>query len=287
MNCSINIEHIEMNFHGKMALQDVNLKVKEGEIIGLLGPSGAGKTTLIKILTGQLTQTNGVAEILNQDTTHLDNQTLSKIGMVLDTSGLYQRLDCYSNLLLYVRLHKVGKDRIHEVMKQVGLEDAMHTVCGKLSKGMTQRFILARAILHRPKLLFLDEPTSGLDPLSARDIHNLIKKLQEEGTTIFLTTHNMEEAHKLCDHVALLHEGKIVEYGSPSELCSKYDHEHKVIITDNDDQKIEFHNLQENALLIADYFKQGKVKEIHSVQPNLETIFIHLTGKELDHDVTL
>ena len=209
MKDSILVQHLKMQFQNKTVLQDIDLKISKGEIFGLLGPSGAGKTTLIKILTGQLRQTSGTAQILGANTMELDHTTYTQIGMVLDQAGLYDRLSCYDNLALFAEIYKIPKTQIAKVLEKVDLQKAIKLPVSKLSKGMKQRLVLARAIMHKPKLLFLDEPTSALDPATARYIHELILEEKAKGTTIFLTTHNMEEAAKLCDHVGLLNEGKL------------------------------------------------------------------------------
>lgn len=277
---SICMNQVSKAFGDKKVLNNINITVPQGEVFGLLGPSGAGKTTLIKILTGQLSY-EGTATILGRNCRNLDRSIYSEIGMVMDNSGIYQRLSLYDNLLLFTKFHGIPKKDILEALTRVGLKDR-RTLAGKLSKGMKQRLILARALLHHPKLLFLDEPTSGLDPTTANEIHKLLEELKEKGTTIFLTTHNMEEAHKLCDHVALLNEGTIVEYGAPSELCRKYNTDNLITILDKDGNTVSLLNSPENSQIIADYFARNQVEAIHSSEPNLETVFMKLTGKELD-----
>lgn len=277
----IYMEHIQKSFHGKSVLKDINCTVKEGEIFGLLGPSGAGKTTMINILTGQLKVDGGSAQILGTSCEKLTDEVHAQIGMVLDNNGLYDRLSCYDNLAIFAEIFKVPKSRIKQVLRKVKLEDAVKTTVSKLSKGMTQRLVLARAILHSPKLLFLDEPTSGLDPATVQEIHKLIFELREKGTTIFLTTHNMEEATKLCDNISLLNEGSIVEYGSPDALCRKYNTQKAIRISLKDGQNVELSCDNNSAVKIADYFAGDMVESIHSSEPNLETVFITLTGRKL------
>lgn len=277
---SICIEQLAKSFGSKQVLNKISLSVSEGELFGLLGPSGAGKTTLIKILTGQLSY-SGDAHILGKSCDRLDRSIYADIGIVTDNSGIYERLSCYDNLRLFASLHGIKKDIIPVILKRVGLNNK-RVQAGKLSKGMRQRLILARALLHNPKILFLDEPTSGLDPATANDIHSLLLELKAAGTTIFLTTHNMLEAHKLCDHVALLCDGKIVEYGVPDELCRKYNDKNTITILGKDGQSVCFYNTPEYAAAIADYFSRDNVAAIHSSEPNLETVFMKLTGKELD-----
>lgn len=277
----INLEHIKKCFEEKVALKDISLQVKEGEILGLLGPSGAGKTTLLKIITGQLKVDGGKSQVLGKQSKQLTDQEYSQMGMVLDNCGLYTRLSVYENLLLFIRLYHLPKARIDEVLEQVGLGEAKKVAVQKLSKGMIQRLVLARAILNKPKLLFLDEPTSGLDPATAKMIHELILKLREEGTTVFLTTHNMEEATKLCDQVALLFEGEIIEYGSPKAICLKHNLENKITITLKNGELVDVEHSPRAGEEIAKYFAKDEVVAIHSAEPNLENVFIKLTGKEL------
>jgi ABC-2 type transport system ATP-binding protein len=184
-------------------------------------------------------------------------------------------------MMLFARLYGKKKKDVIEILNQVGLTD-INISAGKLSKGMKQRLILARALLHQPKILFLDEPTSGLDPSTANEIHKLLQRLKKDGTTIFLTTHNMEEAYKLCDHIALLNDGVIVEYGVPEELCRKYNRNNSITILCRDGNSITFPNESSSAASIAELVSENRVETIHSSEPNLEQVFMSLTGKELN-----
>jgi ABC-2 type transport system ATP-binding protein len=141
---------------------------------------------------------------------------------MLDADGLYPRLNCLDNLNIFADMYGIPRKKSLEALKNVGLGESAKKSVSALSKGMRQRLALARAILHKPKVLFLDEPTSGLDPATAKGIHKLIRGLCDNGTTVFLTTHNMEEAIKLCNHIALLFKGKIVEQGVPAEICERH-----------------------------------------------------------------
>jgi len=209
----IQMNNIVKQFGKQTVLSDITFNAKEREIFGLLGPSGAGKTTIINILTNQLTPDGGSYSV---------GATSLETGLMLDEDGLYVRLSCLDNLNVFAGIYGIPKHKSTEALESVGLGNAAKKAVHQLSKGMRQRLALARAILHKPKVLFLDEPTSGLDPTTARGIHKLIDNLKNNGATIFLTTHNMEEAVKLCDHVALLHKGKIVEYGVPIEVCQRH-----------------------------------------------------------------
>ena len=231
----IEMNDVCKNFGSELVLNRVSFKVNKQEVFGLLGPSGAGKTTIINILNNILSCDSG---------THKIKANNEEIGLMLDEDGLFTRLSCKENLEIFARIYNIDKTKISLALREVGLTKAANKAVSELSKGMRQRLALARAILHQPKVLFLDEPTSGLDPGTAKGIHNLIKDIKVKGATIFLTTHNMEEAVKLCDHVALLHKGVIVEQGEPLVICEKY-------------------------------------QAIKTV-PDLEVVFIKLTGVELE-----
>lgn len=281
MKSIVEMKHIKMLFGEKQALDDINISVAEGEIFGLLGPSGAGKTTMIKILTGQLAPTAGEASIFGEKVNGIKEEVYERIGMVLDTSGLYSRLTCYDNLKVFAEIHGIDKSIIDWVLEVVQLSDVKKKQVSKLSKGMAQRLVFARAILHDPDLLFLDEPTSGLDPATAQEIHRLIFELRRRGTTIFMTTHNMSEATLLCDHVALLNEGNIAEYGEPEALCRKYDSRRKLHICLKNGEEVELANAPESAEWVSYYIKEGMLESIHSSEPDLATVFIDLTGRKL------
>ena len=280
--CCIECRDIEMNFGENAVLCGISLKLRKGEIFGLLGPSGAGKTTLIKILTGQLKQKGGQALLFGRDTGGLNSCDYTKIGMVLDNSGLYERLTCRDNLALFAQIYRISSLRIQEALKLVGLEDAAKRPVNKLSKGMRQRLVLARAVLHNPEVLFLDEPSSGLDPAAVGEIHRLILEQRDRGTTIFLTTHNMEEAAKLCDNVALLNQGSIVEYGRPGDICLRYNRQKQVRILLRTKEEVVLANSRESAPRISSYFLEEQVDSIHSTEPNLETVFLELTGRRFE-----
>ena len=272
----IKVERVTKRFGDNIALNQISFSINEGEIFGFLGPSGSGKTTMINILTGQLQANSGKTELLGKDSQKLLPSDFEELGLVGNTSGYYEKLSLYNNLLLFARLYGVSKSRIEEILKQVGLYDSKDTPAEKLSTGMRQRMLLARALINYPKVLFLDEPTSGLDPTTSKKIHKLLQELKERGTTIFLTTHDMNEATLLCDNLALLNKGDLIEQGSPSEIIQKYNTEKKVAVTYSDSTKkvVRFEDLQQE-----DY---KKIMTIHSCEPTLEDIFIKLTGEKLD-----
>lgn len=282
MNTEIKTEKLGHFFGTHEVLKNINLEIREGEIFGLLGPSGAGKTTLINILTGQLSPSKGSAEILGKETTGLCGDDYMQMGIMMDNFGLYDRMSCYDNLKFYEMIDGRGTDNIKKILKQVGLLDAVKRNVSDLSKGMRNRLSFARVLLRSPKIMFLDEPTSGLDPMTTEAMHELILQEKEKGTTVFLTTHNMHEAEKLCDNIALLNEGEIVEFGPPEEICRRYNHQKKVQIHLKDGTDLELSHTPESSERIAKLFAEDRVETIHSTEPNLETVFIELTGKGLD-----
>jgi len=210
---SIRMKNVEKSFGNNKILKDVSFEIQNNEIFGMLGPSGSGKTTIINILTKQLTADRGESYV---------SVGSREIGLMLEHDGLFDRLSCIDNLIVFQDIYGISRSKVHESLELVGLGNAATKTVSELSKGMRQRLVLARAVLHKPKILFLDEPTSALDPLTARGIHKLINELRESGSTIFLTTHNMEEATNLCDRVVLLYKGKIIEQGTPKEICEKH-----------------------------------------------------------------
>ena len=270
------VKNVTKKFGQKIALEEISFEVKKGEIFGFLGPSGSGKTTMIKILTGQLNADSGQTELLGKVSEKLTPADLEQIGLVSDTSGFYEKLSLYKNLQAYAKLYGKPNARVDEVLKQVDLYDSKKLAAEKLSTGMKQRMFLARALINKPQVLFLDEPTSGLDPTTSKKIHELLLDLKEAGTTIFLTTHDMNEATLLCDRLSLLNRGHLIEYGTPSSIIQKYNHEKKVQLTfvDETQTKITFEELGQTDL--------AQVVAIHSCEPTLEEIFIQLTGEKLN-----
>lgn len=280
-NESIRLEHITKRFDKEPVLKDLNAVLQRGEILGFLGPSGAGKTTTIKILTGQLKPTSGDAYILGIHVKNIDETIYEQIGIVTDQSGVYERMTVYENLKYFAKILKADPARIDGLLQRVGLAGHKKKPAGKLSKGQMQRLVLARAVLHKPKVLFLDEPTSGLDPSTALDIHKLLGEMKQEGMSVFLTTHNMEEATKLCDHVALLNDGQIVEYGTPQELCLRYNQKKRYRILLENGEELLLEQSEENIRKMAGLLAQNQVASLHSCEPTLEHVFLTVTGRHL------
>jgi ABC-2 type transport system ATP-binding protein len=218
------IETLELTrfFNGVCAVNSIDLSVDQGEVFGFLGPNGAGKTTTIRMLTGQLRPTSGWGKVMGWDIVEQRDQLKPLIGVVFDCQNLYQRMSGRDNLLFYTRLYGVKKSRADEVLDLVGLADRARERTQTYSNGMKQRLLIARGLLHEPKVLFLDEPTRGLDPNVAREIRTIISELGQRGITVFLTTHYMEEADRLSDRVAIIDRGRIVALDTPNKLKSAH-----------------------------------------------------------------
>lgn len=277
----ISMKNVRKDFKENVALKNLTFNIKEGEIFGFLGPSGAGKTTTIKLLTSQLIPTSGEVKVFGKEAYANKKDIAKNIGILSDTSGMYERLSVLDNLMLFAEINGVSKKDVLEVLEKIGMSEAIKKEAKKLSKGMKQRLMIARAVLHKPKLLFLDEPTSSLDPGTTLEIHRLLRKLNEEGTTIFLTTHNMEEADKLCDRVAFLDAGEIVDIGQPEALKLKYTNDDIKVILKDRSKEIMLKNNPEGASKIKAWMEEGQLLAIHSMEPSLEKIFLNLTGREL------
>ena len=273
----IEVQGLKKKFKEQEALAGIDFSIQEGEIFGFLGPSGSGKTTTINILTGQLGADAGIAQVLASSVDDLSVEVLEQIGIVSDTSGFYEKMSLYNNLKAYAMIFGIDMKKVDELLQKVGLYDSRNKIAEKLSTGMKQRMLLVRALINQPKLLFLDEPTSGLDPSTSRTIHDLLLELKAQGTTIFLTTHDMQEATLLCDRLALLHKGELVEVGSPHEIIQKYNTDKKVRLeyVDLTTKTVAFEELQGGVDL-------SNVISLHSCEPTLEDVFITLTGGTLN-----
>lgn len=210
--------NLTKKFGDLIAVNGISFSVNAGEIFGFLGPNGAGKTTTIKLLTGQLLPTSGEASVAGFDI-QLDREKIKpRIGVIFEFQNLYERISARDNLNFMRQLYGVDRSRVDQVLEMVGLKDRANEKLKHYSNGMKQRLLIARALLHNPEILFMDEPTLGLDPVFAREIRQIIAQLAKDGKTIFLTTHYMQEADRLCDRVAIINHGNIIAIDSPSQL---------------------------------------------------------------------
>jgi ABC-2 type transport system ATP-binding protein len=217
-------EGLTRRFDEITAVDDLNLEIFPGEVLGFLGHNGAGKTTTVRLLNGVLTPTSGKAQVLGLDPSVDGAELRQRTGVLTETPSVDERLTGSENLSIFAALFNVPPAtvalRVAEVLELFQLTDRAGDRVSEYSKGMKQKLALARAIIHQPELLFLDEPTSGLDPVITRQVHTLIRDLSRDGKhTVFLCTHNLEEAQRLCDRVAVLENGRMVALGSPAELA--------------------------------------------------------------------
>ncbi len=282
----IHVENLDYTYPGasRPALQGVSFQVQDGEIFGFLGPSGAGKSTTQKVLNGILKGYHGVAEVNGQEVSKAKTTFYEDIGVAFEFPNLYLKLTAMENLLLYASFFKGSRDNPGKLLEWVGLSGDKDTRVEAFSKGMKTRLNFARALVNRPRLLFLDEPTSGLDPVNARKVKDIILKLKQEGTTIFLTTHDMHVADELCDHLAFMVDGRLPLVAKPREL--KLQHGKKQV-------KIEYHANHHtesmefgldgigNNPAFLEILKKREIETIHTREASLEDIFIKVTGQKL------
>ncbi len=264
------------------AVDGVSFTVTTGEIFGLLGHNGAGKTTTIRMLTGRARPTSGTATIAGYDVTTSLSSIKPLINLVFEEPNLYPRLSGRDNLEFFCDLYGVPRSRTTELLSAVGLdEDAANRRVKNYSSGMQQRLLIARALVNEPRVLFLDEPTRGLDPASAHDVRGIIANLARSGTTIFMTTHYMEEADELCNRIAFLSQGKIVALDSPRELKLRYGQRSAtVLLEDRQEHTVRLDNPTDAAHLNR-WMADGQVLTIHSHEGTLEDVFIALAGRAL------
>jgi ABC-2 type transport system ATP-binding protein len=223
---AIRLAGLTRDFGSLRAVNELSLEVPSGIIFGFLGPNGAGKTTTINLLLGLLEPTAGQATVLGLDPWHDGDQVRRQTGAVLEDSGIYENLSAQNNLDFFGRVWRMPagarQARIRELLEPAGLWERRHDKAGTWSRGMQQRLALARALLHRPQLVFLDEPTAGLDVMAANAVRDDLAGLpSREGATVFLTTHNMVEAERLCQLVAVIRAGRLLALGSPAELRAR------------------------------------------------------------------
>ncbi|HHF55715.1 MAG TPA: ATP-binding cassette domain-containing protein [Thermoplasmatales archaeon] len=298
---AIEVRNLVKRFGSIVAVNGISLEIEYGEIFALLGPNGAGKTTTISILATLLKPTSGEAKINGYDVVKEAAKVRQSIGIVFQDPSLDDRLTARENLDIHGRLYHMSREerhrRIEEVLEMVELLDRADSIVKTFSGGMRRRLEIARGLMHKPKVLFLDEPTLGLDPQTRRHIWEYVEKLRDEGVTVLLTTHYMEEADYLADRIAIIDAGKIVAEGTPSELkdsvggdiikikCSNAENMLEKLVANGfnatlvDDEIVikakEAEKMIPKIFAIAD----EEVKSITYKEPSLEDVFIHYTGR--------
>ncbi len=277
----IEVEHLVKQYGDVHAVNDISFTVAEGEIFGLLGHNGAGKTTTIRMLTGRTLPTSGSARIAGYDVVSQLDLIKPLINLVFEEPNLYERLSGRENLRFFAELYDVDAKRVDELLRMVDLTEAADRKLKTYSSGMKQRLLVARALVNDPRVLFLDEPTRGLDPASARELRDLVAGLSDKGTTVFITTHYMEEADELCDRVAFLSHGEIVALNAPRELKLRYGQRTAlVLLRDRREETIRLDN-PADAVRLEQWMEQDDVLTLHSQEGTLEDVFIELAGRPL------
>jgi len=278
----IRVENLVKLYGQKRAVDDITFDVGAGEIFGLLGHNGAGKTTTIRMLTGRTRPTSGRASIAGHDVVSDLTAVKPIINLVFEDQNLYDRMSGRENLSFFADLYDMPRSRVDELLEAVNLVDAAKQKVKSYSTGMKQRLLIARSLINEPRLLFLDEPTRGLDPTSARDIRQIVSDLSDRGTTVFLTTHYMDEADELCDRVAFLSQGKIVALDAPRELKLRYGQRTATVLLDTRDEHTLALDDPNDAAQLEAWMRDGRVLTIHSQEGTLEDVFIALAGRSLN-----
>src|SRR5712692_2101595 len=278
---TIEVHGLSRTFNSLRAVDNISFTVEAGEIFGFLGHNGAGKTTTIRMLSGQLRPTAGRARVAGCDVITEQRRLKPLIGVVSENQNLYERMSGRENLAFAARLYGQDNRRVDEALDQVGLLDRAKDSVRHYSNGMKQRLLIARALLHRPQIIFLDEPTRGLDPVVGRDIRRLVLELSTQGVTVFLTTHYMEEADQLCERVAFLSEGRIVALDTPDNL--KVAHGQKSLkVTLDSGQSLTIALDDEDAgKQLEKLVNAGPIRTLHSAEATLEEVFIQIAGRGL------
>lgn len=266
-------------------LKNISFDIPKGSVFGFLGPSGAGKTTTQKLITGLLKDYQGSVLIDDKERSDWDNSFYENIGVVFEFPNLYLKLTGHENLKLFGSYYKRQAVDINEKLKKTGIYDSMDKKVEEFSKGMKVRLNFIRALVHDPDILFLDEPISGLDPTNGMIIKNMIENLRDRGKTIFLTTHNMTVAEELCDKVAFIVDGRLPVIDTPNNLMVKYGKdEMNIEYFENDNiEKVRFSlSGVGNNETLHEILRNKKIRSIHTREASLEEIFIEVTGRGLE-----
>lgn len=305
MSSAIKVQNLTKYYGDFLAVDNINFEVQQGEVFGFLGPNGAGKTTTQRMLSTLLEPTTGSIIIDGHDLARDSYPVKRRMGLVPEESNVYTELTAWDNLMFTARLYRVKRNeregRARELLETVGLWDKRDVKAENFSKGMRRRLSIIMAIIHKPTLLFLDEPTPGLDAQSTRAIWGLIRQLNAEGTTVFLTTHQIEEANQLCDRVAIIDHGQIAAIDTPERLKQAFQRVQSVEVAVEPSQglaalpgvttavkvgdKWRLYTENPSALLlqIMDYARahELRVLSLNTLGPSLEDVFLEITGQQV------
>ena len=305
---AIEVRNLTKRYDGLLAVDDISFEVRKGEFFGFLGPNGAGKTTTVRMLTGVIKADSGTALVMGSRAGSLKVRQIA--GVVPEMANAYNDLSGWDNLMLMAELYGVAsgeaKERSESLLRALGLLERKDSLVKTYSKGMKQRLILGMALISDPQILFLDEPTTGLDVQSARLIKDMLRSLNAGGKTIFLTTHDMDEANQLCDRVAIINKGKMVAIDAPERLRMATSGRHSVEVSFSDSVSLEslaqlpgvnevqkvgdkYRLYTDNpgglAVTLVDHSRTARLKivSLNILAPSLEDAFVALTEKEAGH----
>lgn len=285
----ITVENLVFTYPGapKPTLEGLDFEIADGEILGFLGPSGAGKSTTQRILIGLLEGYRGRAEVMGKEVRDWGPEYYEQIGVSFELPNHHQRLTALENLQHFGALYRGPLVDPMEVLRWVDLHEHADKRVTDFSKGMKIRLNVARSLLHKPKLLFLDEPTSGLDPVNAKRVKDLVRRLQSEGTTVFVTTHDMSVAEALCDRVAFICDGGIAALDTPAALEKRYGSRTLSVewidpAGDPREDSFGLDGLGDDDRFLELMRSGARIETMHSQETTLENVFIEVTGQRLD-----
>jgi len=307
---AIEVKNLKKSFGDLVAVQGVDIAVQKGEILSLLGPNGAGKSTTISMLAGLLSPSDGEASIMGHSVTKEPEAAKASLGVVPQDIALYPDLSARENLVFWGKMYGLRgaalKTRVDQVLDIIGLTERQKDRVGKFSGGMKRRVNIGAALLHEPDVVIMDEPTVGIDPQSRRHILDNVKELNRQGMTVLYTTHYMEEAAELSDHIAIMDQGKVIAYGTHDELIKLVGEQTRIDLTLNAESAMIFDawhsvagvsridatdgtvtvlvddsNQVLPALFEAAAQANVRITSVDIQEPNLETVFLHLTGRAL------
>jgi ABC-2 type transport system ATP-binding protein len=310
MSFAIEVKNLRKSFGDLQAVQDASFSANSGEVLSLLGPNGAGKSTTISMLSGLLAPTGGDASIMGHSVVKEPEAAKKSLGVVPQDIALYPDLSARENLVFWGKMYGLRgaalKARVDEVLAIIGLADRQKDHVGKFSGGMKRRVNIGAALLHKPSVIIMDEPTVGIDPQSRRHILDNVKELNSQGMTVLYTTHYMEEAAELSDHIAIMDKGKVIAYGTHDELIKLVGEETRIDLTLNTDAAkvleawrttqgvagidatdgrvtalVDDSNRVLPRLFEAASKANVRITSVDIQEPNLETVFLHLTGRAL------
>lgn len=222
MGNALSIQGLSKKYGDFQALKDLNLTIERGQCLGILGSNGAGKSTTIRMITGQIRPSEGEIRVFGINPSLEPKKVHPFIGYIPDSQSLYENLTVWDNIHIFTKLFGAGEQETMRIIEQMGLVEKKYEKVKNLSKGLGQRVLIARALVHNPKFVILDEPTTGLDPSAAESIYSILEDLKKRGTTILLTTHLMNDVDRLCDQIVFISHGKKIEEGAPEELKAHY-----------------------------------------------------------------